>query len=474
MPMTLRFHAAALLLAVVAAPACALIAGLGDYRHVATGGSGGSAGSGTGGSGGVSACPTGTERCGGACVSTADAGQNCGKCGHACAAAEVCVAGACCASVCTGKCVDLQTDGSNCGKCGVGCQANEACIAGACNPCAAGQTPCSNGCKDLQSDSSNCSACGRSCGSEACADGLCNPHHLNEVTDGVAAIVIDRAKSPNILYWVGDGASSGTMVGRLDLTSFTAGKLASTTTGINQIAIDGAGLVYWIEGVGTTGVKVVKSVTDDTKLVVTTYASTATTANATSVAATPTEVYWTAFGNPGTVFRLPVSNPTGMPAVIAPAPPSAMFGAPAGAVVGSSKLFFISSGIPRVYSVPLAGVGETLLAMTSGTPTALQLVADVPYWADQNGDVNTLMGTSQKPLVMRPNTTISQLAADASGLYWIEPTKGTGTNGVLMKAALDGSGVTTLAAGLDYPLSIALDADFVYYVDQSQIFTVPK
>jgi hypothetical protein len=67
--------------------------------------------------------------------------ENCGACGHACGADEVCGNGTCmtCAqdqTLCGDSCVAMDSDVLNCGGCGIACNVGEACIAGECAvPC---------------------------------------------------------------------------------------------------------------------------------------------------------------------------------------------------------------------------------------------------------------------------------------------------------------------------------------------------
>ncbi len=82
--------------------------------------------------------PTETS-CGGACVSTASDPRNCGACGNACGAEEVCSLGMCTASgcgaaltACDGACVDTNTDARHCGSCGTACASDQTCRMGAC------------------------------------------------------------------------------------------------------------------------------------------------------------------------------------------------------------------------------------------------------------------------------------------------------------------------------------------------------
>src|SRR5688500_4376245 len=67
-------------------------------------------------------------------------------------------------TICGRRCVDIRTDRMNCGACGRACSAGQICSAGACRAgCPQGQTSCAGVCRDLASDPANCGGCGRLC-----------------------------------------------------------------------------------------------------------------------------------------------------------------------------------------------------------------------------------------------------------------------------------------------------------------------
>ena len=98
------------------------------------------------------ACQIGGICCGGACVDPNTDHANCGGCGKACSAITVCTGGTCQrkvtlpqptvagATLCGagqtdcggGNCVDLATDAANCGACGNACAAGQVCFGGTC------------------------------------------------------------------------------------------------------------------------------------------------------------------------------------------------------------------------------------------------------------------------------------------------------------------------------------------------------
>ncbi|MBI5514654.1 MAG: hypothetical protein HY909_12840 [Deltaproteobacteria bacterium] len=117
---------------------------------------------------------------------------NCGLCGRACAAGQVCSGGVCgtvCMAgqtLCGGRCVDPVTDPAHCGRCGNACafpNATGTCAAGACGlTCTAGFQNCDgmtgNGCEvNIQTDVAHCGRCGNRCpavnGVATCAAETC-------------------------------------------------------------------------------------------------------------------------------------------------------------------------------------------------------------------------------------------------------------------------------------------------------------
>ncbi|MCC6523066.1 MAG: hypothetical protein IT373_10430 [Polyangiaceae bacterium] len=136
-----------------------------------------------------------------ACVSLQTDPANCGTCGHACGATEVCVSGGCSSNcpngltACCGACIDTRTDPANCGGCsdplcltgaggaGGGAAQGEVCgaggsaafcVNGACGACLAPNTDCSGACVDTSSNAAHCGACGNGCPpGNLCSNGQC-------------------------------------------------------------------------------------------------------------------------------------------------------------------------------------------------------------------------------------------------------------------------------------------------------------
>lgn len=126
-------------------------------------------------------CRTGTSRCGVGCADFSSDTRNCGACGVACQATEVCQASACACQPgterCNGTCVVLETDPRNCGACGNACAAGQVCEQRQCKAgCSlGGASRCGDSCVDLQHDPRNCGACGRACEApQSCHSGRCS------------------------------------------------------------------------------------------------------------------------------------------------------------------------------------------------------------------------------------------------------------------------------------------------------------
>lgn len=135
-------------------------------------------------------CASPKTTCSGSCVDTATDVSNCGACGKACVAGQVCSSGTCAlacaggATKCDTACVDTKVDPNNCGACGTKCGAGEVCSNGQCGlTCASPLTKCGASadagvtqafCANTQNDNDNCGACGTKCtGNKRCLAGAC-------------------------------------------------------------------------------------------------------------------------------------------------------------------------------------------------------------------------------------------------------------------------------------------------------------
>ncbi len=133
----------------------------------------------------VAACPTGQVQCSGSCTDASDP-LHCGSCSNMCGArpnaVPVCAAGACrsacdpgfgdCNAVDADGCeADVRTDRANCGSCGRACGASQICSGGACT-CPAGLRDCGGGVCAACCVNADCND-GSGCTNDVCSGGVC-------------------------------------------------------------------------------------------------------------------------------------------------------------------------------------------------------------------------------------------------------------------------------------------------------------
>ncbi len=124
-------------------------------------------------------CTSGLAVCGSACVDLGGDTANCGACGNACGAGQVCQEGGCgCrpgTQSCGGACVATASDVAHCGACGNACPSGQVCESGACREgCSEGAARCGDSCLDVRTDALNCGACGNACPDvQSCHAGRC-------------------------------------------------------------------------------------------------------------------------------------------------------------------------------------------------------------------------------------------------------------------------------------------------------------
>lgn len=148
----------------------------------------------------VNECPPDSTDCGRGCHDLDFDSSNCGACDNRCDIGQQCGGGECvpacdngeapCGS--GGACVDTSTDVAHCGACGITCEADERCDRGDCVlDCSLRETDCDGVCSDLALDTENCGICGNSCGDAlSCVSGRCQCA-IGEMDCGTGCIDVD-------------------------------------------------------------------------------------------------------------------------------------------------------------------------------------------------------------------------------------------------------------------------------------------
>jgi hypothetical protein len=97
------------------------------------------------------------------------------------------------------SCVDTTTNALDCGGCGLACAANELCQDSLC-VCQPGATSCSGYCVLTDSDPKHCGACGHACDdADVCQQGTCQPAHAQRHSQApVLATVPQRTEKPRL------------------------------------------------------------------------------------------------------------------------------------------------------------------------------------------------------------------------------------------------------------------------------------
>ena len=252
------------------------------------------------------------------------------------------------------------------------------------------------------------------------------------------------------LYWADEGTFSNTGASNKDGT-------------INESNLDGTGQqVLLTKQAGPTGL---------------------------AVDGSPYGIYWTEF-SAGTVAQAsPSASATACTAGNFYCTKSLVTGQtdPVGlAVNGSASGGFIywavegGAGINdgTIMRADLGGGNITTLVSGLNAPYGVTIDSGHIYWTDL-GTFNPLSGaTNSDGKIMEANldgtgvTTLASsqasptgIAVNASHIYWADACSGTTLGGTIMESNLDGTAVTTLVSGLDCPTGVAVDSSHLYWSD---------
>jgi hypothetical protein len=278
--------------------------------------------------------------------------------------------------------------------------------------CDAGMVVCGPTCVDLQTNASHCGACNHDCLGGLCTGGAC---HAVQVASGQGApwdLVVDGA----FLYFTNNG--DGTV--KRCATSGCGGAPTQLASGMNhpeRLVVDSTYVYYTDYGTGTTD-GVIMRVKKDASLGAQTLVSTEVFPE--GIAVDATYVYWAARNAAGSI-RI--------------------------AIEGGGSASNVAASQPNATSVVLNG-GSLFWATESG------IVRRCTPSGTLCGTITTLHSTA---------AFILGLAVDANSVYFAD----LASSGTVYSAAKsDGSGIVQLAASQPYPLRLALDGTYVYWVNR--------
>jgi hypothetical protein len=303
-----------------------------------------------------------------------------------------------------------ESCGASCSFCpGPPAHGHATCDGAACGiACDPGFLACNAACVDLQTDGANCGVCGHDCLGGECTAGQCQAVTLLSGLDWPTRIAVDATN----IYWTSSEAGTVT---KMPIAGGSQTVLATGQKGATGIAVD-ASSVYWATYLNNALTKMPQTGGPFGNL----YSAVDPQDGPFAVAVDASNVYWTSFWG-GTVLAMPKKGGA--------APTTLFSGAntnPDGVAVDATYLYFSYLGNVE----PTDGTTIMKLPLAGGAPTT---VTTVP-------------------------TVVSDIAVDASRIYWT-----TEYDGTVVQMPLGGGSPTTLVSGLFYPDGIAVDAAAIYW-----------
>lgn len=397
-------------------------------------------------------------------------------------------------TTCAGDTIDAC--GTACTKCVTPMGGTVACTNGACvGSCTAPQALCTDKCVDTKTNADHCSKCGRSCGGGTCTDGLCQPVQIatatamidfDVVVDGTTAKVVMNMDTDKIrlcdlaagcnaaqLKSIASGLSNSRY---LTIATTTAGKTVffNHNFGDNELISKCS-----IDGCPGAGPELVESVVNDT---------------IGNVVAGPNAVVWTRQDYSGPYIEKCVLPACSGVATIRPMPGSGYYGDnPAREQdvpthkfsPGANTVLWSTGGLynASVFARSCA-MSDTNCTSPTDVDTAAGIIA-VTFFngkhyalaSAQNGDsiisVADAAGTTTRSILASDDDGTTDIAVDASGIYWVN-----GTTGQVRRcpnlAGCTAAQVETVAIDQAGAKRIRLDANNVYWMTDTKVFRVVK
>jgi hypothetical protein len=311
---------------------------------------------------------------------------------------------------------------------------SESSVDAPCETC--GGTTCIN----LDVDTQNCGYCHHAC--SGCAAGLCPPTTLaSSLSLFATAFASDTTNlylstAEGLQYMAKSGAPSGAVSG--DTFAYdiaTAGGLVYFTElfSVGSVAPDGSGLqtIYARSDLDAS-----------------------TPSNNGIVTSVPT-IFWSTSAG---IFSVLTDGDSLTPVLSESSGVS-----PSGLAVDSTNVYTLDTSSSELVSVPQSGGNATELAKSITAGRRLVVSGGVVYWGDANTVHATPLDGGPSSIVTAADIT-SDLAAYGTNLFWT--VQGTLPNtGAVMMVSLPAGAIVTLAANLDSPVRIVVDATSVYWLE---------
>jgi hypothetical protein len=413
-------------------------------------------------------CVGGTVACGDKCIQLDLDPKNCGACGKACNAGEVCSAGMCAMNcqagymLCMGAatdggmagpaCANLANDPMNCGACGNVCSSNHGvpqCNNGTCSTICLGTfADCdanpATGCEsDLASDAKHCGKCDRDCLGGGCTGGLCQPITLASNQTGAYGLAIDGAN----VYW------STSYNGQIRSCAKSGCNNTPTTLATGQsaygIAVDGTN-VYWGNYAVSGAIQ---------KCAIAGCSNTPTNlavgqGYVYNVAVDNANVYWTQYGQNGGVFKCATGGCSLSPTTLAPTA--------WGYMVGTDGTNVYWSGFGGIRKCAVGGCNQTPVTLSSASIYGGVVSDGTNVYFTGNGSYQCAVGgCNNNPTSLASGYGLG-IAFDNKDVYWAAPSSGT-----IARCAIGGcnNNATLVAFAQAYPEMIAVDNTAIYWTN---------
>jgi hypothetical protein len=135
------------------------------------------------------------------------------------------------------------------------------------------------------------------------------------------------------------------------------------------------------------------------------------------------------------------------------------------------NVYWIEDGLANVFKVQVDGVTRVPLASGTGPAGPIVVHGDHVYWIERQGKIKKVGINGGEPtLIVSGLPFLSSLAVDDTHVYFSEQ-----DSGAIRKVPVDGGAPTFLGMGLFLSWNIlALDEDYVYWVNQAYVSRVLK